>query len=197
MRKLVFNFSSNPATKDLTKAEKKAVANYLSHDVDEIAKWAKLIKPMPFDINFEECIRSVQLNLVDGSNIPINSPDYNRGRYCTVSPNLFNVLADIKSEISIAIIKYIAYNIKFNSNVIIIDENAVDTITKSRRVFDINIRHLCSHNVLAKTTDKDMFIVNPLFIFVGRYNEFMMHYKKLYNNKDIETNKYGRIIIDK
>lgn len=195
MKKPTFNFSSNPAIKALTKTEREAVANYVSSGIDEAAKWAKLIKPMPFNINLEEYVRNVRLSLIDGSSIPLDSPDYNRGRYCTISPNLFDVLYNLKSETSIAIIKYIAYNIKFNSNIIVIDENAVDTITKSRRVFDMNIRHLCSHNVLAKTTDKDMFIVNPLFIFVGRYNEFMIHYKRLYENKDIETNKYGRIVL--
>lgn len=195
MKKPTFNFSSNPAIKGLTKTEKQAVANYVSSELDDATKWVKLIKPMPFDINLEEYVKTKAFILTDGSTFNIDCITYERGKYCIVSPDIFEVLSNIKSEIATNIVTFIARNIKYNSNIIVISDDDVDIITKNRQVFDRNIRQLCSYEVLARTTRKDTFIVNPKYILYGRYDEFMRHYKKLYENKDIETNKYGRIVI--
>lgn len=124
----------------------------------------------------------------EASLIEVYKGFYKRDCFIQLSKNLIDTIIRDNNSINIInLILYIASNIKFNSNKIILNGNTDEMIkmfgkNHLSRYIDI----LEDKNIIKRTDKQSVYVVNHNMIFKGNYFDFIKTYKQIYG--DIGTN---------
>ena len=118
--------------------------------------------------------------------------------FVTIGMRVWDIIRKNRYAVIISFIGYIAENIKFNSNVIYISHDLIKgygLVKPNYRDYYNAIAYLEDENIIKRTNIRNIYVVNPIYIFRGDVNKLINIISeakliKTFDDKD-------RLIIDK
>lgn len=118
--------------------------------------------------------------------------------FVTIGMRVWDIIRKNRYAVIISFIGYIAENIKFNSNVIYISHDLIKgygLVKPNYRDYYNAIAYLEDENIIKRTNIKNIYVVNPIYIFRGDVNKLINIISeakliKTFDDKD-------RLIVDK
>lgn len=118
--------------------------------------------------------------------------------FVTIGMRVWDIIRKNRYAVIISFIGYIAENIKFNSNVIYISHDLIKgygLVKSNYRDYYNAIAYLEDENIIKRTNIRNIYVVNPIYIFRGDVNKLINIISeakliKTFDDKD-------RLIIDK
>lgn len=118
--------------------------------------------------------------------------------FVTIGMRVWDIIRKNRYAVIISFIGYIAENIKFNSNVIYISHDLIKgygLVKPNRRDYYNAIAYLEDENIIKRTNIRNIYVVNPIYIFRGDVNKLINIISeakliKTFDDKD-------RLIVDK
>ena len=171
-------------TKKLTKANKIALANTESRYINSIVNSSNTILPTPFNVqyNYKDVEQDIQfghrlLRGIESKPIGVS--------YKQISDRL-NDIDDAADKYVHKTIKVLIRNLKWNSNVIVINKNDYEHICKNTRFVRDALYKLQKDNIIRLTTDIHKVVINHNELFYGKREEFIQDYNDMYKEKDLD-----------
>lgn len=118
--------------------------------------------------------------------------------FVTIGMRVWDIIRKNRYAVIISFISYIAENIKFNSNVIYISHDLIKgygLVKPNYRDYYNAIAYLENENIIKRTNIRNIYVVNPIYIFRGDVNKLINIISeakliKIFDDKD-------RLIVDK
>lgn len=118
--------------------------------------------------------------------------------FVTIGMRVWDIIRKNRYAVIISFIGYIAENIKFNSNVIYISHDLIKgygLVKPNYRDYYNAIAYLEDENIIKRTNIRNIYVVNPIYIFRGDVNKLINIISeakliKTFDDKD-------RLIVDK
>lgn len=159
---------------------------YINAGVEERKKKVAKILPSPFF--HEPEFKDIEILKDDIKKMKVFKGFYIKSGYTQISLNCLDIIDELADNPTIVrLIKYIAVNIEYDSNKIILsssDENIIKII-KAPNNFSRYIDKLQEYNIIARTNKRGIYVVNHNMIFKGTYTTFIDDYMKIYPNSNI------------
>ena len=159
---------------------------YINAGIEERKKKVAKILPSPFF--HEPEFKDIEILKDDIKKMKIFRGFYIKSGYAQISINCLDIIDELADNPNIIrFIKYIAANIEYNSNKIILsstDANIIKII-KAPNNFSRYIDKLEEYDIIARTNKRGVYVVNHNMIFKGTYTTFVDDYMKIYLNADI------------
>lgn len=95
------------------------------------------------------------------------------------------------------LLTYIACNLNWDSNIIIIDANNCPEVSTGARYVKEAINELVKLKYLAKTNIVNVYIINHNRMFLGNMKKFIVNYKETHKNEELIIDNKGRVVIKK
>lgn len=154
------------------------------------------VVPSPFFVERE--LKDCNIVESEAARLRVVRSFYERRGYCQISNKLTGYIAYFaKSLTSVKLINYIAHNLKFNSNKIVLKENEDTKRICSFSNLHRHIDELESQNIIRRTTEQGIYVVNHEMIFKGSYSDFIKVYLDTYKEVGIMLDEKGRVVLDK
>lgn len=118
--------------------------------------------------------------------------------FVTIGMRVWDIIRKNRYAVIISFIGYIAENIKFNSNVIYISHDLIKgygLVKPNYRDYYNAIAYLEDENIIKRTNIRNIYVVNPIYIFKGDVNKLIniINEAKLIKTFDDKD----RLIVDK
>lgn len=125
---------------------------------------------------------------------------YKRQGYAQWSDKLAEIMMNeniTKGLVNLVLL--IGRRMKFGSNKVIINSNAdyIKPITNRTDTFRKYIKTLEVYNIIRKTTNPHVYVVNHNMLFKGDYTKFINTYLDLYKDTGINMDFKSRVVLDK
>lgn len=170
--------------KKLTKANKIALANTESKYTKSIINSSNTILPTPFNIQYS--YRDVEQDIQFGHRLLRGIENKITGiQFKQVSDRL-NDIDDVADKYVHKTIKVLIRNLKWNSNVVIINKDDYEHICKNTRFVRDALYQLQRDNIIRLTTDIHKVVINHNELFYGNRDEFIQSYNDMYKEKDLD-----------
>lgn len=174
-------------------SKKAAVASSESKFKDAVIKKVSTIAPTTYSVEYETKTVISETNIFNRY-VTWKTETIKRDSFITVSHKLVYLMLEMQ-DIERKAVLNILNCLRFNSNIIHIDENNRNNISKSKRYAAYAINALKRYDIIKGTTEPGTFVINHNLMFLGDLNEFVRNYKAIYDDIEIQMTKDGRIII--
>lgn len=168
---------------------------YINAGIEERKKKVDRILPSPFF--YEPEFKDIEILKDDIQRMKVFKGFYVKSGYTQISINCLEIIDELADNPNIIrFIKYIAANIEYNSNKIILSSTNEDIIKiiKASNNFSRYIDKLEEHHIVARTNKRGVYVVNHNMIFKGTYTTFVDDYMKIYPNSNITVDD-NKVII--
>lgn len=159
---------------------------YINAGIEERKKKVNKILPSPFF--YEPEFKDIEILKDDIKKMKIFKGFYMKSQYVQISINCLDIIDELADNPNIIrFIKYIANNIEFESNKIVLSSTNADIlkIIKAGNNFSRYIDKLEKYHIIARTNKRGVYVVNHNMIFKGTYTTFVDDYMKIYPNINI------------
>ena len=121
-----------------------------------------------------------------------------RDRFTIMSQRLLNLKLNLNHNVNY-LIDYIALNLNFCSNKIILNKESVVNNTKiNPDTYYKCIDVLVELDVIARTTKRNVYVINHNMLFKGSYDKFITNYVSIYHDALFPVvTKDKKIVLDK
>lgn len=170
----------------------------VSRKVRETKRILAEVVPSPFFIERE--LKDFSIVESEAARVRVIQSFYERRGYAQISNELLDYITYYsKSFITAKLITFIATKLKFNSNKIILKPSNEDIkrICLNETNFARHINELESQNIIRRTTEQSVYVVNHEMIFKGSYSDFIKVYLDTYKEVGIMLDEKGRVVLDK
>lgn len=174
-------------------SKKAAVASNESKFKDAVIKKVSTIAPTTYSVEYETKTAISETNIFNRY-VTWKTETIKHNSFITVSHKLVYLMLEMQ-DIERKAVLNILNCLRFDSNIVHIDENNRNNISKSKRYAAYAINALKRYDIIKGTTESGTFVINHNLMFLGDLNEFVRNYKAIYDNIEIQTTKDGRIII--
>ena len=114
--------------------------------------------------------------------------------YKQVSDYVLQTLVTIDSKTA-RLLSYIIRHLNWQSNVVLIDDNNMPEVSTSRKLIRESLSVLDKMNLVKKTDDDCIIVINHNEMFFGSKTKFIEEYNECYLGKLAITTKGGKIIL--
>lgn len=159
---------------------------YINAGIQECKKKIDKILPSPFF--YEPEFKDMEILKDDIKRMKVFRGFYVKSGYTQISFNCLSIIDKLADNPNlIRLIGYIATNIDYDSNKIVLSSNDKDIIRiiKVSNNFSRYIDKLEEFNIIARTNKRGVYVVNHNMIFKGTYTTFVDDYLKIYPNANI------------
>lgn len=174
-------------------SKKAAVASSESKFKDAVIKKVSTIAPTTYSVEYETKTVISETNIFNRY-VTWKTETIKRDSFITVSHKLVYLMLEMQ-DIERKAVLNILNCLRFDSNIVHIDENNRNNISKSKRYAAYAINALKRYDIIKGTTEPGTFVINHNLMFLGDLNEFVRNYKAIYDDIEIQITKDGRIII--
>lgn len=125
---------------------------------------------------------------------------YERDRYSQYTQKCDLAIISLINDVgAIKLIHYISFNLKPNSNKIIINphDDVVKQIAKTESYFRKCRNILEQYNIIKRTDKSNIYVVNHNMIFKGIYSDFIDIYRGNYEDGQVMFDDKGRVVLGK
>lgn len=171
-------------TKKLTKANKIALANTTSKFQNSIVNSSNNILPTPFNIQYD--YKDVEQDIKVGHRLLRGIESKPVGVYFKQISDRLNDIDDEADKYVHKTIKVLIRNLKWNSNVVIINKDDYERICKNTRFVRDALYKLQKDNIIRLTTDIHKVVINHNELFYGKREEFIQDYNDMYKERDLD-----------
>lgn len=171
-------------TKKLTKANKIALANTTSKFQNSIVNSSNNILPTPFNIQYD--YKDVEQDIKVGHRLLRGIESKPVGVYFKQISDRLNDIDDEADKYVHKTIKVLIRNLKWNSNVVIINKDDYERICKNTRFVRDALYKLQRDNIIRLTTDIHKVVINHNELFYGKREEFIQDYNDMYKERDLD-----------
>ena len=169
---------------------------YIDANIKECKRKIDKILPSPFF--HEPEFKDIEILKDDIKRMKVFKGFYVKTGYAQISYNCLDIIDELADNPNlIRLIKYIASNIEYDSNKIVLsssDKNIIKII-KAGNNLSRYINKLEEHNIIARTNKRSVYVVNHNMIFKGTYTTFVDDYMKIYPNVDVIIDNDKKVII--
>lgn len=169
---------------------------YINASVKECKKKIDRILPSPFF--HEPEFKDIEILKDDIKRMKVFRGFYVKSGYTQISFNCLNIIDKLADNPNlIRLINYIAANIEYDSNKIVLSssDEGIIRIIKAGNNLSRYINKLEEYNIIARTNKRSVYVVNHNMIFKGTYTTFVDDYMKIYPNADIVIDDDKKVII--
>ena len=159
---------------------------YINAGIEERKK--KLAKILPSPFFHEPEFKDIEILKDDIKRMKVFRGFYIKSGYAQISLNCLDIIDELADNPNlIRFIKYIAANIDYDSNKIVLSSANEDIIKiiKVSNNFSRYIDKLEEYNIIARTNKRGVYVVNHNMIFKGTYTTFVDDYMKIYPTANI------------
>lgn len=174
-------------------SKKAAVISSESKFKDAVIKKVNIIAPTTYSVEYENKTITSEANIFNRY-VTWKAETIKRDSFITVSHKLVYLMLEMQ-DIERKAVLNILNCLRFNSNIIHLDEKDKRNISKSKQYAVRAIGALKRYDIIKGTTESGTFVINHNLMFLGDLNEFVKDYKAIYDDVEIQTTKDGRIII--
>lgn len=174
-------------------SKKAAVTSSESKFKDAVIKKVSTIAPTTYSVEYETKTVISETNIFNRY-VTWKTETIKRDSFITVSHKLVYLMLEMQ-DIERKAVLNILNCLRFDSNIVHIDENNRNNISKSKRYAAYAINALKRYDIIKGTTEPGTFVINHNLMFLGDLNEFVRNYKAIYDDIEIQMTKDGRIII--